>query len=159
MNSDTPKTPRKEMEAWLASVLLGELSAGEAAAVRELMNHDQELAQLHDRLQRAIGLVREAMPEMAAPPAAAEPLQLSPERRQRLLTSFKIPPLKPVDLKPKTKYQSALVAVVAVGVIFMLLAGVMFSPLGLSRREKGAVTTSTDQAIARQAADQALEMT
>jgi len=124
MNSDSPKTPREEMEAWLTALLLGELSAGEAAAVRELMAHDPELAQLHARLQQAIVLVREAMPEMASPPAAADRLQLSDERRQRLLTSFKIPPLKKQDQKPRHSLTSSLLVVAAVMVIGLLLAAI-----------------------------------
>jgi anti-sigma factor RsiW len=41
------------METWLTSLLLGELSEGEAAAVRALMAHDPELAKLHDRLKES----------------------------------------------------------------------------------------------------------
>ena len=59
MNPENSKTPREEMETWLTALLLGELSAGEAAAVRELIKHDSELAKLHERLQKAIALVRE----------------------------------------------------------------------------------------------------
>src|ERR1041384_8451399 len=122
MNSDSPKTPREEMEAWLTALLLGELSEGEAAAVRELMKHDAELAKLHDRLQQSIALVRETVPHMEAP--TAEPLKLSDEKRQRLLTAFKIPPLKKEDQKPRRSVSSTLLALAAVMVIGLLLAAI-----------------------------------
>jgi len=83
MNSDSPKTPREEMEAWLTALLLGELSEGEAAAVRALMAHDSELTKLHDRLKETIALVREAAPTEAEVPATpAETFKFSEERRQ-----------------------------------------------------------------------------
>src|ERR1044071_9391079 len=112
MNPDSPKTPREEMEAWLTALLLGELSEGEAAAVRELMKHDAELAKLHDRLQQSILLVRETVPQMEAP--AVEPLRLSEEKRQRLLTAFKIPPLKKEHQKPKRKVHFTLIELLVV---------------------------------------------
>src|SRR5207244_10053476 len=77
----SPKTPREELEARLTALLLGELSAEEEGALRAAMSQDAALAQLHDRLARTIGLVREAagsLNEEASPPA--EPLKLSSER-------------------------------------------------------------------------------
>ena len=164
MNSDSPKTPREEMEAWLTSLLLGELSEGEAAAVRELMKHDAELAKLHDRLKESISLVRETVPQMEAPPA--EPLKLSAEKRQRLLTAFKIPPLKKEHQKPKPFLQFKPLEVFAVVAIIALIAAISFPALnsmkrmGLSqsdvleegrsiRPEKAQVVTTTDAGVAR----------
>ena len=46
MNSDKPKTPREELEASLTALLLGELPAEKAAALRELMAKDAELVKL-----------------------------------------------------------------------------------------------------------------
>ena len=44
MNSDAPKSPREELELRITALLLGELSADEAAAVREALAMDAELA-------------------------------------------------------------------------------------------------------------------
>lgn len=126
MNSDSPKTPREEMEAWLTALLLGELSEGEAAAVRALMQHDAELAKLHARLQQAILLLREAEPKSAVPPEQTEPLRLSAERRRKLLTAFKIPPLKPADRKPKPTLRLRWVELVAGLVIVGVLLALLF---------------------------------
>ena len=134
MNPDAPKTPREEMEAWLTSLLLGELSEGEAAAVRELMKHDPELARLHDRLKQSIALLREAEPKTGVNPAPAEPLKLSEERRQRLLTAFKIPPLKPADRKPRARLQLRAVELLAVVLVVSLLAALLLPALSKSKR-------------------------
>src|SRR6266540_2228709 len=90
MNEDAPKPPREELETRLTALLLGELPAEEAAALREIIAKDAQLAGLHERLKRAIDLVRETaarpMEQTAAQPA---PLKLSDERRQKLLAHFK----------------------------------------------------------------------
>ena len=114
------------MEAWLTSLLLGELSEGEAAAVRELIQHDPELAKLHNRLRQSIALLREAEPKTSEQIAPSEPLRLSDERRKRLLTAFKIPPLKPADRKPKRKLPFSVVEILAVAAILGLLIAVIF---------------------------------
>lgn len=142
MNPDAPKTPREALEARLTALLLGELSAAEAAAIRELIAHDAELAGLHDRLQQAIALVREVVPaELESPVVSAEPLQLSEERRKKLLTSFKIPPLKPADRKPKSSFQMGLVEVLAVVGIVGLLAAMLFPSMGAMRSKRPVAVT------------------
>jgi Mg-chelatase subunit ChlD len=84
-------TPQDEMEARLTALLLGELSAREEAVVREAIAKDPALAQLHARLQLTIGLVREAARSVAEETAAPAPaLQLSKERREKMLRSFKV---------------------------------------------------------------------
>jgi anti-sigma factor RsiW len=50
MNPELPPNPRAELEAKVTALLLGELSAEEAASVRELIAKDAELARLRDRL-------------------------------------------------------------------------------------------------------------
>lgn len=90
MNPDLPRNPREELEARLTALLLGELSAEEAATVREAIAHDPELAKLFTRLQATVGLVREATVKSDESLATqAAPLKLSAERRERLLTHFK----------------------------------------------------------------------
>src|SRR6266446_669211 len=102
MNPDSPKTPQEEMETRLLALLLGELPEEEAAAWRAAIATNPELAKLHDRLKQTVNLVREAAaipPETKSPQAS--PLQLSEERRKKLLTHFMIPPLKERDRKPR----------------------------------------------------------
>src|ERR1051325_6408615 len=142
MNSDSPKTPREEMEAWLTALLLAELSEGEAAAVRELMKHDAELAKLHDRLQHSISLVRETVPQMEAP--SAEALKLSEEKRQRLLTAFKIPPLKKEHQKPKPRFQIRVLEVLAVVAIIGLLAALLMPSLAKSKSSAQSVAVRSN---------------
>jgi len=60
MTPESPQTPREELEARLTALLLDELSAEEAAALRQAIEQDAELRQLHERLKQTIGLVREA---------------------------------------------------------------------------------------------------
>jgi Mg-chelatase subunit ChlD/anti-sigma factor RsiW len=142
MNPENFKTPREEMESWLTSYLLGELSEGEAAAVRELIAHDAEFAKLHDRLKAAIVLVREAAPAEAPP---AETLKLAEDRRQRLLASFKIPPLKKSDVKLKSPQRRlALVELLVVVAILGLIAAISVPSFNLmARRERANIPVAT----------------
>jgi len=43
MNSDSPQSPREELEARLTALLLGELSGAEAATMRRAIEQDAEL--------------------------------------------------------------------------------------------------------------------
>lgn len=134
MNPDTPKTPREEMETWLTSLLLGELSAGEAAAVRELIKHDPALAKLHDDLKSTIQLVREVSVQAAEPaPAVLEQPRLSENRRQQLLTAFLIPPLNKENVKSKERARIRVLPVLVVLAIIALLASVAMPHLVKSR--------------------------
>ena len=67
MNPELPRNPREEMELRLTALLLGELSADEAAAVREAIAKDPELSKLHDDLKQTIHLVREATTSRVKP--------------------------------------------------------------------------------------------
>ena len=122
MNPDAPRMPREEMETWLTSLLLGELSEGEAAAVRELIKHNPELAKLHGDLKSTIHLVREATVKSIEPtPAVQEQAKLSADRREKLLAQFKT--VIPKELTPqKRRPQRRLLELAAVLVILGLLS-------------------------------------
>src|SRR5438876_341380 len=90
MNPDTPRPPREELEVRLTALLLGELPAEEAAALREIIAKDAQLAGLHERLKRAMDLVRAAATTACEPATTqAAPLKLSATRRQTPLKQKK----------------------------------------------------------------------
>src|SRR5882724_6039393 len=103
MKSETPKTPRQELEANLTALLLGELPAEKAAALRELMAKDAELERLYERLEKAIGLVRETTAGPEEKTIAQPALKLSGKKREELLAHFKTVTPKEFE-KPKRKY-------------------------------------------------------
>ena len=109
MNPETPKNPRDELEARLTALLLGELSAGEAAAVCDAVAQNPELARLHQRLKQTIGLVRETVASPADKLAAKpDDLKLSVERREKLLEHFKAsrePEAEPEVIVPRRRWQ------------------------------------------------------
>src|SRR6266545_1765159 len=123
MNEDTPKPPREQLETRLTALLLGELPAEEAAALREIMAKDAPLAGLYERLQRAIDLVRETaaspMEQTAAQPA---PLKLSDERRQKLLAHFKT--VAPERFKAPRGREPSWIAPLGAAAALMVLAAI-----------------------------------
>jgi Mg-chelatase subunit ChlD/uncharacterized protein involved in exopolysaccharide biosynthesis len=120
MKPEKPKTPRQELEATLTALLLGELPAEKAAALRELMAKDAELARLYKRMEQTIGLVREtAVP--AEETTQSAPLKLSNKRREQLLQHFKT--IAPREFtKPERRKIAARELAVAAG--FVALIGV-----------------------------------
>jgi Mg-chelatase subunit ChlD len=92
MNPDSPLTPRQGLEMRVTALLLGELPADKADALRAQIAADPELAALHARLQQAIALLKEAR-SIPAEPAEAAPARLSPERREKLFAHFKTTPV------------------------------------------------------------------
>src|SRR4030095_16204366 len=126
MNSDTPQTPREELEVRLTALLMGELSPEEAAAMQTLMANDAELTALHARLRQAIGLLREAI-AIPEHPETPVPVQLSSERREQLLAHFKspAPAAAPVIVKPRYEWKSLMSLAVAASVI-ALIGGTLF---------------------------------
>lgn len=158
MNFELPQNPREEMELRITALLLGELSVEDASAVREAIAKDAELSKLHDDLKETIQLVQTVITSVGEPAAEqAAPLQLSEERRQKLLTSFVIPPLKPSHRKSKPVFQFRLIEALAVLAIIAALAAILVVPIGFVRREQDGVTTTTELALSRFAADSALE--
>ncbi len=123
MNADSPKTPREELEARLTALLLGELSADEAAAVHRALAQDAELARLHDRLQATIGLVREAAATQAEPATGQPPLKLSDDRREKLLAHFQTVPLLP-KLTSDQKAKRSWLIPMSVAVALVALLGI-----------------------------------
>ncbi len=130
MNPESPKTPREALEARLTALLLSELSADEAAAVRRALAQDAELAKLHDRLQATIGLVRETVTTQAEPAAEQPPLRLSDERREQLLAHFKTVPLLPkLENTQKVKRSWLMPMSVAASLVALLaIAGLLLNP-------------------------------
>ncbi len=88
MNPDQPLTPREELEIRITALLMGQLPAEEAAELQAQIAADPELSALHARLKHTVELLREArtLPEQTAP---ATQLQLSKERREKLLATFR----------------------------------------------------------------------
>src|SRR5881296_3099839 len=138
---DTPKSPREELEARLTALLLGELSAEEAAALRQAIGQDPELARLENQLKETIGLVRQAAAskdEKTVEPAAA--LLLSAERREKLLASFKTTRLE-IHKKPRRalRFNRELLKLAAMVVALVLVGGVVvsyFGPKAKSRAQR-----------------------
>jgi Mg-chelatase subunit ChlD len=127
MNPDAPKTPQEEMETRLIALLLGELPEAEAAAWSAAISSNPELAKLHDRLSQTISLVREATAK-ATEPASEQtaPLQLSEERREKLLAHFKT--VRPAEFTPvRHQLKSWLVPLAATAALVFFL-GVMTIP-------------------------------
>ncbi len=133
MNSDSPKNSAEEIEARITALLLGELSEAEAAAVRNAMAQDPNLARLHEQLSRAIGLVRDAASgtEPAVVPSA-KPLQFPAGRRELLLRTFQIEPF------PKGRKELHWMIPVSIAAVLVAMAGsVALLPefVGVSGRE------------------------
>ena len=84
MNPEQPS--REQIEARITALLLGELPDEEAQLLRWTIAHDPEMGKLHDRIQLAIGLVREAVqPPAAGHGESALPMALADARRQKMM--------------------------------------------------------------------------
>ncbi|MCL4785538.1 MAG: von Willebrand factor type A domain-containing protein [Verrucomicrobia bacterium] len=134
MNPDSPKTPREELELRLTALLLGELPEAEAAAWRAAIATNPELAKLHDRLKQTISLVREATAKVTEPAAEqATPLQLSEERREKLLAHFKT--VKPKEFAPeKPRRKLRLIELAAAVAIIGALAAITLPAARLGKK-------------------------
>ena len=128
MNPDFPMTPREELELKITDLLLGELPAEEAEALRRAMAQDVELAALHDRLKKTIVLVGETAGHPAEKPASEPaPLKLSAERREKLLQEFKM--IRPTELdRPRRRESTSVVAVAAVAVLVLFVGAALLLP-------------------------------
>lgn len=114
-------------EVQLTALLMGELSADEAQALRDRMGRDPKLAELHERLRLTLGWVQEACGPVAAAgtgTAGELPLKLAGEKRSRLLEHFKI--IKAEESFGRS-YKWA-VPVAAMAVLVMMIGGIFVLP-------------------------------
>ncbi|HEX4348844.1 MAG TPA: hypothetical protein VH251_00580, partial [Verrucomicrobiae bacterium] len=123
MNPDQPS--REQIEARITALLLGELAAEEAALLRYTIAQDPALKQLHDQLQSALPLVREAAKHPAdAPAEKPAPLKLSADRREKLLAHFNAPrpqaPPEPLFWLKRIETRSLVQLAVVVAIIGLL---------------------------------------
>ena len=133
----TPKhspTPDEELEMRVTALLLGELSSDEAAVVQARIAAEPDLAALHTRLSKALELLREATAQPDEP-AAVAPVQLSAERRERLLAHFKTTPSqfvsKPIPITSgKQKRDWSWAVPLSIAAILVVFGGV--TELGLN---------------------------
>jgi Mg-chelatase subunit ChlD/uncharacterized protein involved in exopolysaccharide biosynthesis len=182
MKPEKPKTPRQELEASLTASLLGELPADKAAALRELIAKDVELARLYERLEQAIGLVKETAAAPEELTAGQPALKLSGKKREQLLAHFKTVAPKEFERPQRREVRVRELAIAAGLVAFIgVAAWLTFNATQESfssrsqishGRESGRGATTivandgpqstvgsmTDQLTARQAAEQALEV-
>ena len=121
---------RAELEARVTALLLGELSAEDAAALRQIISQDAALKQLHERLRLTLDLVRETTATSAGEISEqTAPLRLSPARREALLAHFKT--VAPKELaRPRARRVSLLVELAAVAAIVLIAAGLILPRLG-----------------------------
>jgi Mg-chelatase subunit ChlD len=147
MSSELPpnQNDRHELEARLTALLLGELPAGEAAALNAAIANDAELAQLYERLKITVQLVRETA--MAPTPALeGTPLKLSANRREKLLAQFKTVAPKEFAMPQKrnTVFKLTIVDMAAVLAILAILAGMMLPALSASKSRSKSVVVLTN---------------
>ena len=128
MNPEFPQNEREKLEAKLTALLLGELSAHEAAALHRAMEEDPDLAALYDQLKLTIHLVREgaATPASETAPKPA-PLKLSADRREKLLAQFKT--ITPKEFAQPPRRGIRLLELVAVVAIIAMLAALLLPAL------------------------------
>ncbi len=143
MNPESP-TPREQLEARLTALLLHELPAEEAAALREAIAQNPELAALEARLAQTIAIVREA----GATPAteAAEqsaPIRLSAERREKLLAHFKT--VAPQEFAAPRRARNVRVLVLAAAAAVVLIGAVAALLPGLTRAKLTAAQSAAIQ--------------
>jgi Mg-chelatase subunit ChlD/uncharacterized protein involved in exopolysaccharide biosynthesis len=164
MKPQKSRTPRQELEASLTALLLGELPADKATALRELMAKDAELARLYERLEQTVGLVRET----AAPSeqtVQSAPLKLSTKRREQLLAHFKTVAPKEFTNPKRLQIQARELAIAA-GIVGFIGLGAWFvfdqesfsSTSRIKAEIRSPVSSVTEQTTARLAAEQGLNM-
>jgi Mg-chelatase subunit ChlD len=123
MTDPLPPNDREELEARVTALLLGELTAEEADALRQTLAQDAELAKLHERLRVTLDLVREtAAISAGALSEQPAPLKLSPARREALLAHFKT--VKPAELaRPRGRRVRWLVPLAAAAAVALVVGG------------------------------------
>lgn len=126
MNPDFPQSSRDEIEQRLTALLLGELSAEEAAALHRAMEQDGELAKMFARLHHAAALMRETEKTSEETDSeTATQRKLSEARREKLLAHFKTVTPKEIAAPVRRERSHLLLAVAATIVICGLLAATL----------------------------------
>ncbi|MDB6035107.1 MAG: Autotransporter-associated beta strand repeat protein, partial [Verrucomicrobiales bacterium] len=87
MTPEFPKSSREEQELKITALLMGELSPEEADKVEEMLKADAGLADLHEQMKAALGLIREMTSQ--GEEDRAEPVKLAAGRREKLLSTFR----------------------------------------------------------------------
>jgi Mg-chelatase subunit ChlD len=135
MTPENPNRSREIIGAKITALLLGELDEEQAIVLRHAIEHDPDLAQLHERLQRTIQLVKEtSTPPVISVEAPEEAPRLSAERRQALLQKFKT--VKPAAFAKPAKRRLSWVLPVAVAAMLMVMAAAAFLPTLSKSRAK-----------------------
>lgn len=127
MNSELTPIPPDDPEVQVTALLLGELTPEEAAKVQVAITQDPALAQLHDRLKRTIGMVREV--QKAKDPALP---RLSENRRQKLLSRFKV--IAPPEMRsPRHRNLRWLIPLSAAAALVVLLVAALLPSLAKAK--------------------------
>ncbi len=138
MNPDFPPSQHDTLEARITALLLGELTPAEAAEVQAAIAQDPALGQLRDRLQRAIGFVRELHAQAAPQP------KLSAARRQKLLGHFKV--IAPKELPPpRWRTLRWFVPMSAAAALILLLVAALLPSLAKAKAKGQRVTALSRQ--------------
>jgi Mg-chelatase subunit ChlD len=133
--SPHPPNPHEEREARVTALLLGELSETEATELRQLMAKDADLAKLHRRLSQTLNLLRETVATPAGEiPAQPAPLKLSPDKREKLLASFKTVTPKEFE-KPQKWTIHPLIQIAAVVMSLFVLASMLLPALARAKQK------------------------
>ena len=135
MNSDnSPYEEPAGLEVKITALLLGELSADEAAAMRWAISQDPELTKLHRQAKVAVELMREAIASPAGE-TGSQPVsvRMSERRRQELLAHFKT--ITPREFqRARRRLLRWLVPLAAAACLIAFVGGALFFPSLSSRR-------------------------
>lgn len=124
MNPDSQSTPPEaDFESQITALLLGELSATQAAKVRAALASSPELQRLHDHLQATIGLLHEAIRQPEDSDAALPPIErlhLSANRREALLRSLREAPIVSLPKAPSPLWRWTVPMGIAASLVALL---------------------------------------
>jgi len=150
MNPEASRSEQEERESRITALLLGELTPAEADALRQEIARDPELARLHDRLQRTIGLVQEAATQTAEPASGTSaPVQLSRRRREKLLRQFKGVQKPPFLARTRAELRWVAPMALAATVVAMLSLPLLLPSFGMAKsKSQGAAIAARQRELA-----------